>query len=108
MGYALRATVPTERERQFAYRGHFERMGFADELLELDEMRKRNATQEELIEAFPDALLDAVGVYATPAEAKVKFEALADGLDIAIVRVVNARPGIESTRAVMQACAPGA
>ncbi len=108
MGYALRATVPTERERQFAYRGHFERMGFADELLELDEMRKKHATQEELIAAFPDALLDAVGVYATPSEAKAKFEVLAEGLDIAIVRVVNAQPGIDSTRAVMQACAPGA
>jgi len=106
MGYALRATVPSERERQFAYRGHFERMGFTDELLALDEMRKQDATQDELIEAFPDALLDAVGVYATPADAKAKFEALAQGLDIAIVRVVNARPGIDSTRAVMQSCAP--
>ena len=39
MGYALRATVPSERERQFACRGHFERNGLHDELLELDEMR---------------------------------------------------------------------
>ena len=106
MGYALRATVPTERERQFAYRGHFERMGFADELLALDDMRNKNATHDELVEAFPDALLDAVGVYATPNDANAKFEALAAGLDIAIGRVVNARPGIDSTRAVMQACAP--
>jgi 5,10-methylenetetrahydromethanopterin reductase len=107
MGYALRATIPTERERQFAYRGHFERMGFTNELLALDEMRKKDATQDELIEAFPNALLDAVGVYATPDTAKAKFDALAAGLDVAIVRVVNARPGIDSTRAVMQACAPG-
>jgi hypothetical protein len=82
-------------------------MGFADDLLALDEMRNNNATHDELIEAFPDALLDAVGVYATPDEAQAKFAALAEGLDIAIVRVVNARPGIDATRAVMQACAPG-
>ena len=106
MPYALRAKVPTERERQFAYRGHFERMGFAEELLELDAMRNRGASQDELLDAFPDELLKAVGVYATPGNARDAFLALAEGLDTAIVRVVAARPGIESARAVMQDCAP--
>ena len=106
MPYALRAKVPTERERQFAYRGHFERMGFAEELLELDAMRTRGASQDELLDAFPDKLLKATGVYATPGNARDAFLALADGLDTAIVRVVAARPGIESARAVMQDCAP--
>jgi alkanesulfonate monooxygenase SsuD/methylene tetrahydromethanopterin reductase-like flavin-dependent oxidoreductase (luciferase family) len=106
MPYALRAAVPTERERQFAYRGHFERMGFAEELLELDAMRTRGASQDELLDAFPDKLLKATGVYATPGNARDAFLALADGLDTAIVRVVAARPGIESARAVMQDCAP--
>ena len=106
MGYALGATVPTERGRQFAYRGHFERMGFADELLELDEMRNKNATQDELLDAFPDEILNAVGVYATPGNARDAFLALAEGLDTAIVRVVASRAGIDAARAVMQSCAP--
>ncbi len=107
MPYALRATVPSERERQFAYRGHFERMGFAQELVELDAMRLAGAGEPELLEAFPDALLSAVGVFGTPETALVAFEELARGLDTAIVRVVAAHPGIEAARAVMQSCAPG-
>jgi 5,10-methylenetetrahydromethanopterin reductase len=106
MRYALGAKVPSERGRQFAYRGHFERMGFTDELLELDEMRTRGATQDELLDAFPDGLLNAVGVYATPGTARERFLALAEGLDTAIVRVVASKPGIDAVRAVMQDCAP--
>jgi alkanesulfonate monooxygenase SsuD/methylene tetrahydromethanopterin reductase-like flavin-dependent oxidoreductase (luciferase family) len=106
MGYALGAKVPTERGRQFAYRGHFERMGFANELLELDGMRNRGATQDELLDAFPDEILNAVGVFATPSNARDAFLALAEGLDTALVRVVASRPGIDAARAVMQACAP--
>ena len=34
------------------------------------------------------------------------FRKLAEGLDTAIVRVVAARPGIEATRAVIEACQP--
>ncbi|PZC43799.1 MAG: Flavin-dependent oxidoreductase, luciferase family [Chloroflexi bacterium] len=106
MGYALGAKVPTERSRQFAYRGHFERMGFADELLELDEMRNRGASQDELLDAFPDEILNTVGVFATPGTARDAFLALAEGLDSAIVRVVTSRPGIDAARAVMESCAP--
>jgi hypothetical protein len=69
-------------------------------------MRTRGASQDELLDAFPDKLLKATGVYATPGNARDAFLALADGLDTAIVRVVAARPGIESARAVMQDCAP--
>ena len=39
MGYALGQEVPTARERGLGYRGHFERMGFTEELGELDRMR---------------------------------------------------------------------
>ena len=56
--------------------------------------------------ALIEKRLNAVGVYATSGNARDAFLALAEGLDTAIVRVVNARPGIDSTRAVMQACAP--
>ena len=106
MGYALGATVPTERERQLGYRAHFERMGFADELAELDDMRRRGASADEVADAFPPELLRTVGYYGNAVDAASEFRRLAEGLDIAVVRVVAARPGVESVRAVMEACKP--
>jgi len=104
--YALRDKVPTARERQFAYRAHFERMGFAEELLFLDSIRNRNGSAEEILDAFPDELLQAVGVSANETNARDQFYNLANGLDTAIVRVVAAKHGLDSIRSVMQACAP--
>ena len=106
MNYALGASVPTERERQLGYRAHFERMGFASELAALDDMRRSGASADEVADAFPPALLRTVGYYGSAQNAAAEFARLAEGLDIAIVRVVAARPGIDSVRAVMQACAP--
>ena len=67
MGYALGPRVPTDRERTLGYRAHFERMGFAEVLADLDEMRKRGASQDELVDAFPPEYLRRVGYYG-PAE----------------------------------------
>ena len=106
LGYALGQEVPSERLRKFAYRAHFERMGFTDELASLDDMRGSGASADEVAAAASEELLTRVGYYGNAAGAKAAFEALADGLDTAIVRVVAARPGIEATRAVMRACAP--
>jgi alkanesulfonate monooxygenase SsuD/methylene tetrahydromethanopterin reductase-like flavin-dependent oxidoreductase (luciferase family) len=106
MGYALGARVPTERERALGYRGHFERMGFTDALGELDVMRSRGASQDDLVEAFPRELLLRVGYYGPASGAAEAFGRLAEGLDTAIVRVVAARPGMDSVRAVMEACRP--
>ena len=106
MGYALGASVPTERERQLGYRAHFERMGFTQELAALDEMRQRGATQEEVADAFPVEILQTVAYYGTADGAASAFEQLAVGLDTAIVRVVAARPGRASVDAVMEACRP--
>ena len=106
MTYALGASVPTERERQLGYRAHFERMGFSDELAELDEMRKRGASRDEVADAFPPKLLKTVGYYGPAGGAASAFAELAEGLDIAVVRVVAARRGVDSVRAVMDACAP--
>jgi alkanesulfonate monooxygenase SsuD/methylene tetrahydromethanopterin reductase-like flavin-dependent oxidoreductase (luciferase family) len=106
MGYALGQRVPTERERQLGYRAHFERMGFTEALAELDRMRQRGATANEVAEAFPPELLQRVGYYGTAEEAASSFQRLAKGLDVAIVRVVAARPGIASVQAVVQACRP--
>ena len=106
MGYALGATVPSTRERGLGYRAHFERMGFTEELAGLDEMRMNNAARDEVAEAFSPELLSTVGYYGKPEGAAEAFGNLSQGLDTAIVRVVPARPGIESILAVMRACAP--
>jgi 5,10-methylenetetrahydromethanopterin reductase len=106
MHYALGATIPTARERQFGYRAHFERMGFTQELAKLDEMRQRGASAHEVADAFPLEILQTVA-YCGPADgAASAFKRLAKGLDTAIVRVVAARPGVQSVRAVMEACRP--
>ena len=107
MNYALGATIPTERERQLGYRGHFERMGFAQELADLDDMRRDGASADDVAEAFPTAILKTVGYYGDGSGASREFLRLAEGLDTAIVRVVVSRPGIESVKAVMEACKPG-
>ena len=107
MGYALGAQVPTERERRLGYRGHFERMGFTEELAMLDEMRTEGASRDDVADAFSPELLRTVGYYGNADGAKAALNNLSRGLDTAIVRVVAARPGIESILAVMRACAPG-
>jgi alkanesulfonate monooxygenase SsuD/methylene tetrahydromethanopterin reductase-like flavin-dependent oxidoreductase (luciferase family) len=104
MGYAL---GPLGRPAA-GYRAHFERMGFAADLARVDELRAKQAPQEEVVDAFPEALLKAVGYYGPASGAAAAFGRLAEGLDTAIVRVVAARPGIASVRAVMAACQPGA
>jgi alkanesulfonate monooxygenase SsuD/methylene tetrahydromethanopterin reductase-like flavin-dependent oxidoreductase (luciferase family) len=106
MHYALGATIPTAKERQFGYRAHFERMGFADELATLDDMRRRGAPSDEVADAFPLEILQSVAYCGPASGAASAFKRLATGLDTAIVRVVAARPGIDSVRAVMQACQP--
>ena len=106
MGYALGQTVPTTRERGLGYRAHFERMGFTEELAMLDDMRRGNASRDEVAGAFSPELLRTVGYYGKADGAAEAFRKLSRGLDTAIVRVVAARPGIDSILAVMRACAP--
>jgi alkanesulfonate monooxygenase SsuD/methylene tetrahydromethanopterin reductase-like flavin-dependent oxidoreductase (luciferase family) len=102
MGYAL---GPLDQPAQ-SYRAHFERMGFAEDLAHVDTLRRRNAPQDEVVDAFPQELLRQVGYYGSAAGAAAAFGRLAEGLDTAIVRVIAARPGIDATRAVMRACRP--
>jgi alkanesulfonate monooxygenase SsuD/methylene tetrahydromethanopterin reductase-like flavin-dependent oxidoreductase (luciferase family) len=102
MGYALGQLGARPR----SYRAHFNGMGFEKELAHVDELRAAKAPQDEVVDAFPEALLKAVGYYGPAAGAAAHVSKLAEGLDNAIVRVVAARPGIEATRAVMQACRP--
>jgi alkanesulfonate monooxygenase SsuD/methylene tetrahydromethanopterin reductase-like flavin-dependent oxidoreductase (luciferase family) len=107
MGYALGQRVPTARERGLGYRAHFERMGFAGELAELDQMRRQGASTDEVADAFPPEVLKQVGYYGPAEGAAPAFRRLAEGLDVALVRVVAARPGLDSVLAAMRACAPG-
>lgn len=103
MGYALGRPG---MKRPLGYRAHFERMGFAADLAKIDELRANKAPMDEVLDAFPEKLLRHVGYYGPAAGAAEAFSKLAEGLDCAIVRVVNARPGIDATRAVMEACQP--
>lgn len=102
MGYAL--AKPGVRSSA-GYRGHFARMGFDEALTELEERRDGGATEDELIDAFPVELARLVGYFGPADGAASAFRRLAEGLDVAIVRVVPSGHGIESVVAVMDACA---
>lgn len=103
LGYALARPGASKTS---GYRGHFARMGFDALLTELETKRDAGAGMSELVAACPDEFLLAVGYYGKADGAAAAFRRLAQGLDIAVVRVVPARPGIASTRDVMQACQP--
>jgi alkanesulfonate monooxygenase SsuD/methylene tetrahydromethanopterin reductase-like flavin-dependent oxidoreductase (luciferase family) len=103
MGYAMaRPGV----DKSLGYRGHFARMGFDAQLTELEDRRDRGASDDELVEAFPVDLALQVGYFGPASGAAAAFRKLAEGLDTAIVRVVAARPGLDSIKAVMEACQP--
>jgi len=103
LGYAL---ARPGADKRLSYRGHFARMGFDEALSGLEERRDRGASQEEIIDAFPTELLKQVGYYGGAAGAAEAFKRLAQGLDLAIVRVVSVRPGPEAALATMRACRP--
>jgi len=86
------------------YRSHFERMGFASQLDALEAKRASGASDDDLARAVPDEMLSALG-YAGPAvDAAAALRKLSVGLDVAIVRVLVARPGdVEGVRATMRA-----
>ncbi len=87
LGYALGA--PPGK----SYRAHFDRMGFAAAIAELAAGREAGASIEALAARVPAELVAAVGYAGPPAGAREAFAALARGLDVAIVRVLNTRPG---------------
>jgi alkanesulfonate monooxygenase SsuD/methylene tetrahydromethanopterin reductase-like flavin-dependent oxidoreductase (luciferase family) len=90
------------------YRAHFARMGFDEILTDLERRRASGADDDELARRFPDGLLATVGYWGRPEDAREAFLGLADGLDIAIVRLVPASGnGAAAVRLAMEACAPG-
>ncbi|MBA2449709.1 MAG: LLM class flavin-dependent oxidoreductase [Chloroflexi bacterium] len=103
LGYAL---ARPGASKALSYRGHFARMGFDEALTELEERRDRGAAEDELAERFPTELLQMVGYYGPAEGAAAHFRRLAEGLDVAIVRVVPAHRGPDAVAEVMQACRP--
>ncbi|MDO8562937.1 MAG: LLM class flavin-dependent oxidoreductase [Candidatus Limnocylindria bacterium] len=102
-GYAL---ARPNQPRGGSYRALMARMGLDDDLARLEALRAKGASDDELVEACPDRVLDRLGAYGRPARALAAARRLAEGLDLAIIRVVCARPGIGAARAVLEACAP--
>ncbi|HVB14223.1 MAG TPA: LLM class flavin-dependent oxidoreductase [Candidatus Dormibacteraeota bacterium] len=89
LGYAL---------GPIAYRHHFERMGFADELSDQDAARTSPSPR----------MLSAVGAWGAPTAVRRQFLRLAQGLDCAIVRVLVREPSdVESAHRVLRECRPG-
>jgi alkanesulfonate monooxygenase SsuD/methylene tetrahydromethanopterin reductase-like flavin-dependent oxidoreductase (luciferase family) len=103
MGYAL-GRVPGASQN--GYRAHFGRMGYDGDLKRIEEGRARGMPEDEVVDAFPPDMLLGVGYYGAAAGAAEAFRRLSVGLDIAVVRVVAARPGVDAVRAVMRACSP--
>ena len=106
LGYALARRGASPAENRQGYRGHFQRMGFGDALARLEAMRDQGASRDDLVEAFPPDLARRVGYFGPAAGAAEAFRSLATGLDVAIVRVVPARPGPAPVVDTMAACRP--
>jgi alkanesulfonate monooxygenase SsuD/methylene tetrahydromethanopterin reductase-like flavin-dependent oxidoreductase (luciferase family) len=104
MAYAL---VQPGTDKTKGYRAHFARMGFDDALTDLESRRESGTSEDELARIFPDELLRRVGYWGRPEGAREAFLRLAEGLDIAVVRLVPARRNdLEAVRAAMAACGP--
>jgi hypothetical protein len=104
MAYAL-ARPGTDKTK--GYRGHFTRMGFDETLTDLEARRTAGASEDELARIVPVELLRRVGYWGPPEGAHDAFRRLAEGLDIAVVRLVPARSNdVAAARRAMRACAP--
>ena len=80
-----------------AYRRHFERMGFGEDL------RRMEVTGD----AAGFDPLAAIGAAGTAGQAREQFERLATGLDLPIVRILVVRPGdFESAQRALEECRP--
>jgi alkanesulfonate monooxygenase SsuD/methylene tetrahydromethanopterin reductase-like flavin-dependent oxidoreductase (luciferase family) len=89
-----------------AFRSAFERMGFAAEIAELDELTARGTGREQIIRAFPERMLRELGYSGPAAGAAEAVKRQVAGADVTVVRVVSSRPGRESIQRIVLACAP--
>ncbi|MDA8203529.1 MAG: LLM class flavin-dependent oxidoreductase [Chloroflexi bacterium] len=93
-----------------AYRRHFERMGFGEELRRVaaaaDPAAPARSSKPEEAD-WSAEFLSATSAWGRPGEVRVQVERLSTGLDLPIVRVLVARPGdAASARLVLEECAP--
>lgn len=80
-----------------AYRRHFERMGFGDEVRRLE----RSANEGEV------SSLSSVGAAGTPGNTRAQFAALTRGLDLPIVRILAVKnAAFASARRALEECRP--
>lgn len=103
MGYAL---ARPGASKEAGYRGHFARMGFDAALTRIEQRRDEGASEAELIDLFPPEFLHEMGYFGKAAGAPAALERLSEGLDMAIVRLVSVRPGLEGARRTLEACRP--
>ncbi len=83
-------------------------MGFEDVLRDLEALRDGGASMTEVIDAAPDELYLAVGYYGPAAGAAAAYARLTEGLDHTIVRVILARPGLDSVVSTLSELTPAA
>lgn len=89
------------------YRTHFERMGFSEEIAFLTQRRASGATEAELARDLPERMLTTFGYAGRGDGAREWFLRMAEGLDVAIVRILTPRPGDpRPVHAAMKAFAP--
>lgn len=89
------------------YRAHFARMGFDEALTDLESRQAAGTSEDELARIFPVELLRRVGYWGPPDGAREAFLRLAEGLDIAVVRLVPARGNdLAAARLALRSCAP--
>jgi alkanesulfonate monooxygenase SsuD/methylene tetrahydromethanopterin reductase-like flavin-dependent oxidoreductase (luciferase family) len=104
MEYAM-ARPGTDKTK--GYRAHFGRMGFDAALTDLESRRASGTSEDELARIFPVDLLRHVGYWGQPGGAREAFMRLAEGLDVAVVRLVPARRNdLGAARVAMRACRP--
>jgi alkanesulfonate monooxygenase SsuD/methylene tetrahydromethanopterin reductase-like flavin-dependent oxidoreductase (luciferase family) len=103
LAYAMARSGET---RSVAYRDHFARMGFRKTLDDLEQMRSRGSTDDDLAARLPDELMAQVGYWGGPQGAAAAVKSLSVGLDTTVVRVVpTSRNDAECLRVAMRSCA---
>jgi hypothetical protein len=81
-------------------------MGFGPELKEIDRLRKEGFSRSQIIEAFPERMLRGLGYFGPAGGAADAVQRHVGATDIAVVRIVSARPGVDSFLAIVDSCQP--
>ncbi|GIW06659.1 MAG: 5,10-methylenetetrahydromethanopterin reductase [Dehalococcoidia bacterium] len=87
------------------YRAQWEAMGF-EEASRLAQLAVASDDPTRAADSLPHDFVRSVSAWGTPSTAARRFAELAEGLDIAIARVIPARPGRDGVMAVLEALAP--